>query len=109
MSRLSQIAEMMGFTDVNAMLQALESGKLAAVLLPDEHRGAVINWLREQAPKLRAEGTTRAAAVADGLGELAAFLEFALELERFPAEADLCDLGLPTDWPTYCAKGSREW
>jgi hypothetical protein len=109
MSRLNQIAEMLGYADINALLQALESGKLAAVLLPDEHRIPVTNWLREQAPQLRAEGTTRAAAIADGLGELAAFLEFALELERFPAEADLCDLGLPADWPTYCAKGSREW
>ncbi len=109
MSRLSQIAEMMGFTDVNAMLQALEGGKLVAVLLPEEHRVAVTNWLREQAPKLRAEGTTRAAAIADGLSELAAFLEFAHELERFPADADLCDLGLPNDWPTYCAKSNREW
>lgn len=38
-----------GQGNLAAMLQAIDGGEVAVVLLPDEQRGIAIRWLREQA------------------------------------------------------------
>lgn len=41
--------ELHGYDSAQEMLDAIECGELATVLLPDEQRGWAIEWLNEQA------------------------------------------------------------
>ena len=43
----------------------------------------------------------------DALDEVADGLDFALELERYPANSDICEMDLPHGWPSYCDKGQH--
>ena len=85
-SRLNELAGSMGYKAdpksptagqglLAALLVAIDAGEVALVMLPDEQRGMVARWLREQA-----EG--QPGPLAEALGSIAASLEDAADRER---------------------------
>lgn len=98
--RAREIAQMMGYDGIDAMLEAIGGGEVILLKISNEQRLEVANWLREQVPELRAgkEG------LADSLDDIADGLELAMELTHYPIDTDVCDLDLPHGWPSYCDK-----
>ncbi len=98
-----EIVRMMGFSDVNAVLEAVGKGELIVLKLPRERCLDSVNWLRAQIPGVRGMDED----LGDTLDEIADGLDFALELERYPVGADVCEMELPNGWPSYCDKDRR--
>ncbi|MBN1260799.1 MAG: hypothetical protein JXB35_08975 [Anaerolineae bacterium] len=98
--RALEIARMMGYDGYEKVCQAIGAGELILLKLPHESRLQVSNWLREEIPMVRG----RDEGLADALDEIADGLDFASELERYPAGSDICEMDLPHGWPSYCEK-----
>lgn len=98
--RAHEIAQMMGYESTDDTLDAIGSGDLVLLKVPNERRLEIATWLRKQIPEIRGERE----ALADILDDMADGLELALELTRYPADTDVCDMDLPHGWPSYCDK-----
>ncbi len=101
-NRGREIAKMMGYETTDALLAAMGSGELILIKLPEGDQLSAIEWLHAQLDKVEDEG------LAAVLEEIAAGLELALELHRYPPDSDVCEMDLPHGWPSYCEKPSRE-
>lgn len=99
-SRAREIAQMMGYDGIDAALDAIGSGELILLKMPDDERLDVATWLRAQIPQVRSEQP----ALAEALDDVADGLDMALELTRYPADTDVCEMELPHGWPSYCDK-----
>jgi hypothetical protein len=98
--RAREIVKMMGYESIDETLEAIGAGDLILLKMPSDDREEVVDWLRAQAPHVRDEDER----LADLLQDVAEGLELASELERYPADADICDLDLPHGWPSYCER-----
>jgi hypothetical protein len=98
--RARDIVKMMGYESLDGALAAIGRGELILLKLPGEQRLSASLWMREQIPQVR----TNDADLAETLDDVADGLEMALELTRYPADTDVCDLDLPHGWPSYCDK-----
>ena len=98
--RAREIAQMMGYDSTDATLEAIGNGDLVLLKVPNARRLEIAAWLRKQIPELRDEREE----LADVLDDVADGLELALELTRYPADTDVCDMDLPHGWPSYCDK-----
>jgi hypothetical protein len=98
--RAREIAQMMGYDSIDETMEAIGQGELILLKVPDQTRLEVIAWIRRQVPEVRNEQP----ALADALDDIANGLDMALELTRYPADTDVCELDLPHGWPSYCDK-----
>jgi hypothetical protein len=98
--RAREIGKMMGYEDLDAILAAVGRGELILLKVPPEERLDVAEWLRHQIPQVRGAEP----ALANSLDDIADGLDLAMELTRYPADTDVCDLHLPHGWPSYCDK-----
>jgi hypothetical protein len=98
--RAREIGKMMGYEDLDAILAAVGRGELILLKVPPEERLDVAEWLRGQIPEVRGAEP----ALADSLDDIADGLDLAMELTRYPADTDVCDMHLPYGWPSYCDK-----
>jgi hypothetical protein len=96
--RAREIAKMMGYESIDETLEAIGSGELILLQVPEEQRLSAARWMRQQIPEVRAANTQLAAT----LDDMADGLELALELTRYPVDTNICDLDLPHGWPSYC-------
>ncbi|MGC9349255.1 MAG: hypothetical protein ACP5JG_14030 [Anaerolineae bacterium] len=99
-SRAREITEMMGYGSVDETLEAIGRGELMLLKVPESQRSSVSNWIRDQVPEVRGKDEE----LAKVLDDMADTLDLALELTRYPADADVCELDLPHGWPSYCDK-----
>lgn len=100
--RARDIAQMMGYESLDATLEAIGSGEVILLKVPDERRLEIAAWLRQQIPTVRDQKEE----LANALDDMADGLELAMELRRYPADTDVCDLDLPHGWPSYCDKAA---
>ena len=98
------IAKTMGYNSIDAVLEAIGSGDLILVKVAGDQRLKTAEWLQARLPVVRAEDE----ALATTLEDIADGLEFALELTRYPADADVCEMDLPNGWPSYCERSVIE-
>ncbi len=98
--RARQIAEILGYESLDAALVAIGRGELVLLKVPDQRRLEVSEWLRARIPEARGENPI----LADVLDDIADGLEMAMELTRYPAHTDVCEMHLPHGWPSYCDK-----
>lgn len=98
--RAREIAKMMGYGDLNALLDAIGQGEVILLKVPESQRLTASRWIREQISDLRWTDTPMATTMDD----IADGLDMALELTRYPVDSDVCDLDLPNGWPSYCDK-----
>lgn len=98
--RARDIVKMMGYESIDATLEAIGRGELILLKVPDEQRIQAAGWMRGQIPEVR----IRDKRLAETLDDIANGLEMAMELTRYPADTDVCDLDLPHGWPSYCDK-----
>ena len=98
--RARDIGQMMGYESIDATLDAIGSGEVILLKVPNERRLEIAAWLRKQIPELRDQRED----LANALDDMADSLELAMELTRYPADTDVCDLDLPHGWPSYCDK-----
>ena len=99
-NRAREIAEMMGYGSIDDTLEAIGRGELILLKVPGDQRLAVSNWIRSQVSEVRGKDEE----LAEVLDDMADSLDLALELTRYPADTDVCDLDLPHGWPSYCDK-----
>ncbi len=100
MNRARDIVQMMGYDTLDAALEAIGRGDLVLLKLPEGLQLRMAAWLHSQVEDVEKEDAELAAALED----LADGLELAMELDRYPAAADICELDLPHGWPSYCDK-----
>lgn len=98
--RAREIGKMMGYDSTDAVLEAVGRGEVILLKVSEQERLAISQWLRGQIPAVRGE----APALADSLDDIAAGLDLAMELTRYPSDTDICELDLPHGWPSYCDK-----
>jgi hypothetical protein len=98
--RAREIAKMMGYESIDATLEAIGQGELILLKVPNQQRLEVSQWVRKQVAEVRGDSE----ALATTLDDIADGLDMALELARYPADTDVCDLDLPYGWPSYCDK-----
>ncbi len=98
--RARDIAKTMGYTSVDAILEAIGSGELILVKAMEGRRAKTAEWIRERLASARGED----AGVATTLEDIADALDLATELAHYPAGADVCDIDLPYGWPSYCER-----
>ncbi|MGC9520932.1 MAG: hypothetical protein ACP5HG_03500 [Anaerolineae bacterium] len=98
--RAREIAKMMGYESIDATLEAIGRGELILLKVPDEQRVEAAGWMHGQVPEIRAKNEE----LAQTLDDIASGLEMAMELTRYPADTDVCDMDLPHGWPSYCDK-----
>ena len=103
-NRARDIAKTMGYDSIDAILEAIGSGELILVKVAGDQRLKAAEWLQAHLPVVRAEEES----LATTLEDIADSLEFALELTRYPADADVCEMDLPHGWPSYCERGAIE-
>ena len=99
-NRGREITKMMGYASVDAALEAIGQGELILIKVDAEQRLHVAEWLREQITAI--EGTD--ALLAATLNDMADSLDLAMELTRYPADTDICEMDLPHGWPSYCER-----
>jgi len=102
-NRAREIAKMMGYESIDATLEAIGRGELILLKLPDQQRMEAAEWLHGKAPEARSIDED----LGEALDEIASGLEFSLELERYPASSDICEMDVPHGWPSYCEKSLR--
>jgi hypothetical protein len=100
--RAREIAKMMGYDSIDETLVAIGRGELILLKVPEQQRLTAEIWLREQIAEVRAKDEE----LADTLDDVADGLELAIELTRYPADTDICELDLPHGWPSYCNKSA---
>jgi len=100
LNRARDIVQMMGYDTIDATLEAIGRGDLVLVKLPEGLQLRMAEWIRLQAEDIEEEDSE----LAEALEDLADGLEFAMELDRYPATADICEIDLPHGWPSYCDK-----
>jgi hypothetical protein len=100
LNRARDIAQMMGYDSIDATLEAIGRGDLILLKLPEGLQLRMAEWIRSQAADVEEED----AELAEALEDLADGVEFALELDRYPSTADICEMDLPHGWPSYCDK-----
>lgn len=98
--RAREIAEMMNYESTNDLLEAIGRGELALLKMPHDVLGRLSSWLRSQSSEVKKTD----AALAQVIEDLARGLDLAMELARYPMNADVCDLDLPNGWPSYCER-----
>lgn len=98
--RAREIAKMMGYESIDETLNAIGRGELILLQVPEHQRLSAAIWMRKRIPEVRAGDTE----LATTLDDIADGLELAMELTRYPADTDICDLDLPHGWPSYCNK-----
>ena len=103
-NRAREIAKAMGYESIDAVLEAIGSGDLILVKVEADQRLKAAQWLQARIPIVRNEDE----ALADTLEDMAGGLEFALELTRYPVDADVCEMDLPHGWPSYCERSVLE-
>jgi len=91
---------MMGYASIDATLEAIGQGELILIKMDAEQRLHVAEWLRGQIAAIEGASPMVAAALKD----IADGIELALELTRYPADTDVCELDLPHGWPSYCER-----
>ncbi len=96
--RARDIVQMMGYHSIDATLEAIGRGELILLKVPEKRRLHVATWVRSRVREVRDEDTL----LADVLDDIADGLEMALELQRYPADTDICHMDLPHGWPSYC-------
>ncbi|MGC9357853.1 MAG: hypothetical protein ACP5GX_08305 [Anaerolineae bacterium] len=99
-NRAREIVRVMGYESIDDAMKAIGEGELILLKMPPEIRHEVADWLWAHIAEIRAENED----LGDALEELASGLEFASELQRYPAGADICEMDLPHGWPSYCEK-----
>ncbi len=99
-NRAREIAQMMGYDGTNEILEAIGKGELVLLKVPNERRLEIANWIRRQLSETEVQRDH----LADALDDLADGLELAMELTRYPADTDVCEMDLPHGWPSYCDK-----
>jgi hypothetical protein len=92
----------MGYEDTDELLRAIGKGDLVVLKVAEGDRLKLAEWLHGHSD---AAGDGE---VAKALEDIAAGLELSLELERYPAGSDICDLDLPHGWPSYCDRSVLE-
>lgn len=98
--RAREIVKMMGYESIDATLDAIGRGELILLKVPAEQRLEVSEWMRGRIPEVHGQDQ----ALAGSLEDIANGLEMAMELTRYPADTDVCDMDLPHGWPSYCDK-----
>jgi len=98
--RARDIAKTMGYTSVDAILEAIGSGELILVKATEGRRSKTAEWIRGRLAVARGED----AGVAATLEDIADALDLATELAHYPVDADVCDMDLPHGWPSYCER-----
>lgn len=99
-NRGREIIQMMGYTSIDAALEAVGQGELILLKVDAEQRLHVAEWLRKQLAAVEATDALLAAT----LNDMADGLDLAMELTRYPADTDICELDLPHGWPSYCER-----
>lgn len=95
-----EITKMMGYASVDAALEAVGRGELILLKVDAEQRLHVAEWLRKQLAAVEATDALLAAT----LNDMADGLDLAMELTRYPADTDICEMDLPHGWPSYCER-----
>ena len=98
--RAREIATLMGYDSLDALLAAVGRGELILLKVAPPERLGVSEWLRGQIPDV----SGRKPALASSLHDIAAGLDLAMELTRYPSDTDVCEMDLPHGWPSYCDK-----
>lgn len=99
-NRAREIARTMGYSSIDAILEAIGKGELILVKATEGRRAKTAEWIRERLPRVRGEDS----ALAGTLEDIADALDLATELAHYPADADICDIDLPYGWPSYCER-----
>lgn len=99
-NRARDIAKTMGYSSIDAILEAIGNGELILVKATEGRRAKTAEWIRERLATVRGED----AGIAATLEDFADALELATELAHYPADADICDIDLPHGWPSYCER-----
>jgi hypothetical protein len=99
LDRAREITQMMGYESIDETLEAIGRGELVLLKIPEDNQVRVADWLRSQASAVEEDEE-----LVEALEDMADGLEFALELDRYPATADICEIDLPHGWPSYCDK-----
>jgi hypothetical protein len=102
-TRAREMTQMMGYKSIDETLGAIGRGELILVKIDEDLRLKLSQWIMNRVPAVRAEDED----LADALDDLAEGIAFAHELERYPADTDICEMDLPLGWPSYCDKDFR--
>ena len=103
-NRAREIAQMMGYNSIDDTLDAIGRGELILLKINDEQRLKIARWIMDRVATVRGEDED----LGDALEDLADGIAFALELMRYPADTDICEMNLPLGWPSYCDKDLRK-
>ncbi len=103
-NRAREIAQMMGYNNIDDTLDAIGHGELILLKISTEQRLKLSKWIMDRVPSVRGQDEDFGAALED----LADGIAFALELIRYPADTDICEMDLPLGWPSYCDKDLRK-
>ena len=103
-NRAREIAQMMGYNSIDDTLNAIGRGELILLKINDEQRLKIARWIMDRVATVRGEDED----LGDALEDLADGIAFALELMRYPADTDICEMNLPLGWPSYCDKDLRK-
>ena len=87
-NRARDIVKAMGYDSIDETLDAIGSGDLILVKVDSDQRLRAAEWLQARIAAVRGADE----ALADTLEDIAGGLEFALELTRYPADADVCEI-----------------
>jgi len=99
-NRARDIVKMMGYDNFDAVLEAIGCGELILFKLDAEQQLQVSEWLHSRISQIPGENEL----LAGTLHDLADGIELAMELQRYPADTDICELDLPHGWPSYCER-----
>ncbi len=103
-NRAQEIAEMMGYATPQALLDAIGEGEVILLKVPEAQQERIVAWLQMQAPEVEKSDT----ALGEVIKEIARALELSTALQRYPSGSDICELNLPSGWPSYCDKPARK-
>lgn len=103
-NRAREIAQMMGYNSIDDTLDAIGRGELIMLKISDEQRLKLARWILDKVPSVRGED----ADLGNAMEDLADGIAFALELMRYPADTDICEMDLPLGWPSYCDKNLKK-
>jgi hypothetical protein len=99
-NRARDIAKMMGFDSIDTILEAIGRGDLILFKLDDGQQMEASEWLHQQMTAVEKDNERLSATLHD----IADGIELAMELKRYPADTDICDMDLPHGWPSYCER-----
>jgi hypothetical protein len=99
-NRAREIAELMGYESVDDILEAIARGEVILLKVPESYRSRTSDWLHDRIPEAREESEV----LAETIKDIANGLDMAMELVRYPADSDVCEMDLPHGWPSYCDK-----